>query len=116
MYGFIAFIIWGGIYALVPRLTGREPPLVGVGMHFWLALVGVIIYVLSITLAGIWQGFSWVAEESFIQSVEVAEPMWLWRSIGGFLMVGSHVVFAINLWAMRPRAEGSEPVWTQEGA
>ena len=50
MYGFIAFIIWGGVYALLPRLTGYEPPLVGVGAHFWLALIGVAIYVLSITL------------------------------------------------------------------
>ncbi len=116
MYGFIAFIIWGGIYALVPRLTGREPPPVGVGVHFWLALVGVTIYVLSITLAGIWQGFSWVAEESFIRSVEAAEPMWLWRSIGGFLMAGSHVVFAINLWAMRPRAEVPQPTWAEGAA
>ncbi|WP_179136896.1 cbb3-type cytochrome c oxidase subunit I [Candidatus Entotheonella palauensis] len=114
MYGFIAFIIWGGIYALIPRLTGREPPPVGVGIHFWLALIGVIIYVLSISLAGIWQGFSWVAEESFIRSVEAAEPMWLWRSIGGFLMVGSHVMFAVNLWMMRPRAESSQPTWAED--
>src|SRR5574338_1642563 len=26
MYGFVNFLIWGGIYALLPRLTGREPP------------------------------------------------------------------------------------------
>ncbi len=25
MYGFIAFIAWGAVYGLVPRLTGREP-------------------------------------------------------------------------------------------
>jgi len=31
--------------------------------------------------------------------------MWLWRTIGGFLMVGSHVVFAANVWAMRPQRE-----------
>lgn len=84
------------------------------GIHFWLALIGVIIYVLSISLAGIWQGFSWVAEESFIRSVEAAEPMWLWRSIGGFLMVGSHVMFAVNLWMMRPRAESSQPTWAED--
>jgi cbb3-type cytochrome oxidase subunit 1 len=35
--------------------------------------------------------------------VIAAEPMWLWRTIGGLLMVGSHVVFAANVWAMRPR-------------
>jgi cytochrome c oxidase cbb3-type subunit 1 len=108
MYGFIAFLIWGGVYALLPRLTGREPHPVVVGIHFWLALVGLVIYVLSITIAGVLQGFSWVAEESFIQSVTAAEPMWLWRTIGGFLMVGSHVAFAGNLWAMRPGDDLSE--------
>ena len=29
--------------------------------------------------------------------------MWLWRTIGGLLMLGSHVVFAANVWAMRPQ-------------
>jgi len=103
MYGFVTFLIWGAVYGLLPRLTGREPPLVGVGIHFWLALIGIVIYVLSITVAGVLQGFAWVAEQSFIASVAAAAPMWLWRTIGGLLMVGSHVVFAINLWAMRSR-------------
>jgi cbb3-type cytochrome oxidase subunit 1 len=35
--------------------------------------------------------------------VIAAEPMWLWRTIGGLLMVGGHVVFAANVWAMRPQ-------------
>jgi cbb3-type cytochrome oxidase subunit 1 len=35
--------------------------------------------------------------------VIAAEPMWLWRTIGGLLMVSSHVVFAFNVWAMRPQ-------------
>jgi hypothetical protein len=29
--------------------------------------------------------------------------MWLWRTVGGLLMVASHVVFAANVWAMRPQ-------------
>ena len=45
-----------------------------------------------------------MAGQSFIASVIAAEPMWLWRTIGGLLMVGSHVVFAVNVWAMRPSA------------
>ncbi len=110
MYGFIAFIIWGGVYALLPRLTGREPDPILVGVHFWLALIGMSIYVLSISLAGVLQGFAWVAEQSFIESVVSAQPMWLWRTIGGLLMVGSHVVFALNLWAMRPHVKLSEHV------
>jgi cytochrome c oxidase cbb3-type subunit 1 len=73
-----------------------------VGIHFWLALVGYVIYVVSISIAGILQGFAWVAGQAFIRSVEAAEPMWLWRTAGGVLMVASHVVFAVNIWAMRP--------------
>jgi len=45
-----------------------------------------------------------MAGQSFIVSVIEAEPLWLWRTIGGLLMIGSHVVFAANVWAMRPRA------------
>ena len=73
------------------------------GVHFWLALVGVLTYVTAISVAGILQGLAWVAGQSFIVSVIAAEPLWLWRTIGGILMVSSHVVFAVNVWAMRPQ-------------
>src|SRR5262249_55499782 len=101
--GFITFSAWGAVYGLVPRLTGREPSPLAVGVHFWLALVGVLTYVIAISTAGVLQGLAWVAGQSFIVSVIEAEPMWLWRTIGGLLMVGSHVVFAVNVWAMRPQ-------------
>jgi len=74
-----------------------------VGVHFWLALVGILTYVIAISVAGVLQGMAWVAGQSFIVSVTEAEPMWLWRTIGGLLMAGSHVVFAANVWAMRPQ-------------
>src|SRR5262244_398855 len=35
MYGFIAFVIWGVVYGLVPRLTGSQPDVLIVGIHFW---------------------------------------------------------------------------------
>ena len=34
--------------------------------------------------------------------------MWLWRSIGGFMMVASHIVFFVNLWSMRPLKTATE--------
>lgn len=107
MYGFIAFTIWGAVYGLLPRHTGREPHPLAVGVHFWLALVGVTIYVASLTVAGVLQGTAWAAGRSFIASIVAAEPLWLSRTVGGFLMAASHVVFAVNMWAMRPSRAGA---------
>lgn len=103
MYGFVAFAIWGAIYGLLPRITGYAPPKTTIALHFWLSFVGGSVYVVSISIAGVLQGMSWVAGESFIESINAAAPMWLWRSVGGAMMVLSHFVFAYNLWLMRPR-------------
>ena len=104
MYGFVAFCIWGAIYGLLPRITQRGPRKSAIALHFWLAFLGGSLYVVAISIAGILQGASWVAGESFIASVDAAAPLWMWRTIGGFMMVASHVVFVVNVWAMRPSA------------
>ena len=104
MYGFVAFLIWGGIYGLLPRLTGHEPSIMAVGIHFWFSTIGMLIYVIALSIGGSVQGADWVRQLPFIQSVIDIEPYWLWRSVGGTLMVLSHVVFAFNLYRMRPRA------------
>ncbi|MGH1539045.1 MAG: cbb3-type cytochrome c oxidase subunit I, partial [Arenicella sp.] len=103
MYGFVAFCIWGAIYGLLPRITGNKPSEAAIGLHFWLSFIGGSLYVIAVSIAGILQGISWVQGESFIASVDTAAPMWLWRSIGGFMMVAGHIVFIINLWYMRPK-------------
>ena len=102
MYGFIAFVIWGAIYGLVPKITGVSPRRSFVALHFWLAFLGGSLYIVAISIAGILQGISWVAGEAFIESVHAAAPLWLWRTVGGLMMVASHIVFLVNLWQMQP--------------
>ncbi|MGC3872566.1 cbb3-type cytochrome c oxidase subunit I [Halomonas sp. GXIMD04776] len=102
MYGFVVFLIWGGIYGLVPRLTGREPSHFLAGVHFWFAFVGVAIYTIALMIGGTLQGMSWMAGDAFIESVTMMAPFWLWRALGGGLMFLSHLIFAYNLWCMRP--------------
>jgi len=104
MYGFVSFLIWGGTYGLLPRLTGREPRHVLVGVHFWFALVGILIYGFSLMIGGTEQGESWISGAPFIDSVKVLSSYWLWRAIGGSLMLLSHVIFAYNVHAMGPQA------------
>ncbi len=100
MYAFVTFAIWGGIYALLPRATGKQPYNLAVGMHFWLLAVGVAIYVLALSAGGTVQGLDWMRGVAFIQSVADTAPYWLWRAIGGSLMFLGHLVFAWNVWTM----------------
>ena len=102
MYGFVAFLIWGGIYGLLPLLTGREPRQALVGVHFWLAVVGLTFYGGALMIGGTMQGLSWMANAPFIESVNAMVPFWLWRAVGGSLMFLSHLVFAYNVYSMRP--------------
>ncbi len=100
MYGIIAFLLWGGIYALVPQLTGREAPQITVGAHFWLALIGLLFYSIPLMYGGTLRGMLWMGDAPFIESVKLMMPYWLWRAIGGSLMWISHVFFAFNFYSM----------------
>jgi cytochrome c oxidase cbb3-type subunit 1 len=100
MYGFVTFAIWGGIYALLPLATGKKPSRLGLMLHFWTALVGSFIYVISLSVGGTVQGLDWIHGLPFIQSVTDMQSYWVWRGVGGSLMLLSHVVFAWNVWCM----------------
>jgi cytochrome c oxidase cbb3-type subunit 1 len=100
MYGFVTFAIWGGVYALLPVATGKAADPRGLALHFWMAVVGSFIYVISLSIGGTIQGLDWIAGRPFIQSVVDIQSYWVWRGIGGVLMFGSHVVFAWNVWRM----------------
>lgn len=100
MYGFVAFAVWGGIYALLPAATGRQASTLGLGLHFWMALVGSFIYVISLSVGGTIQGLDWVHGLPFIQSVVDMQSYYVWRGVGGSLMFLSHLVFAWNVWRM----------------
>lgn len=101
MYGIICFMLWGFIYTLVPRLTGKEPPQIIVGAHFWLALIGLLFYTFPLMYGATLRGLMWMeATKPFVESVELMAPYWLWRAIGGSLMWLSHLLFAYNFYLM----------------
>ncbi len=105
MYGIICFMLWGFIYTLVPRLTGKEPSQVIVGAHFWLALIGLLFYTFPLMYGSTLRGLMWMEGKPFIDSVELMAPYWLWRAIGGSLMWLSHFLFAYNFYVMIKRKE-----------
>jgi cytochrome c oxidase cbb3-type subunit I len=100
MYGIIAFLLWASIYAIVPRLTGREPWQITIGAHFWLALIGLLFYTVPLMYGATYRGIMWQSGKPFIDSVVFMAPFWLWRAIGGSLMWLSHLFFAYNMYKM----------------
>lgn len=100
MYGIICFFLWAGIYALVPRITGKEAPQITIGAHFWLALIGMMFYTIPLMYGSTLKGLLWIDGKPFIDSVVLMAPFWLWRAIGGSLMWLSHIFFAYNMYKM----------------
>ena len=103
MYGIISFMLWGFIYTIVPRLTGKEAPQITIGAHFWLALIGLMFYTIPLMYGSTMRGLMWMSGVPFIESVELMKPYWLWRAIGGSLMWISHLLFAYNFYLMLTR-------------
>lgn len=100
MYGIIAFILWACVYTIIPKLTGKEPPQLLVGSHFWLAFIGLFAYMVSLMAGGTLRGLSWIDGNPFLESVVLMKPYWVWRAVGGTLMFLSHLVFAYNFYYM----------------
>ena len=99
-YGIITFAIWGGIYTIVPRLTGKEPPQHLVGAHFWLAFIGLLFYTIPLSIGATLRGLMWTEGKPFIDSVVLMFDFWLWRAIGGSIMFISHIIFFYNFFKM----------------
>ena len=102
--GFVSFLACGSIYGLLPRMTGKEPSVELVGLHFWLSVAGLSAMVVSLSIAGSQQGAAWNEGRPFLDSIRQVAPLWVWRSVAGTFMALGHIVFAWNLWSMRPGA------------
>ena len=105
--GWVAFISFGAIYYLVPALWGRarlySQRLVEV--HFWIATLGIVLYITAMWVSGIMQGLMWRAYDelgflqySFVETVAAMHPYYVIRALGGVLFLTGALVMAYNLW------------------
>jgi len=102
LYGFVTMVFFGAMYFIVPRITRREWPYPSlIAAHFWLATVGIAVYFVTLSIGGWLQGVAMLdAAKPFMESVTVTLPYLKGRSIGGALMVLSHIVFAAHFGAL----------------
>jgi cytochrome c oxidase cbb3-type subunit I len=101
----VTMIITASMYYVASRLSGREVYSVSLAnTHFWLILVGQLVFTVTLWIAGIMQGAMWKATNAdgsltytFLDSVTALYPFWKIRLAGGVLYFAGIVVFAYNL-------------------
>ncbi len=104
--GWVAMISIGAMYFLIPRLFGREIyKLKWVELHFWIATIGIVLYIASMWISGILQGLMWRAVNadgtltySFVESVAAMHPFYMVRFLGGVFFLSGMLLMAYNLW------------------
>jgi cytochrome c oxidase cbb3-type subunit 1 len=99
MYGFTSMVMFGGIYFALPRLVERDWKHPGLlNLHFWVAAIGITIYVTALGIGGTLQGLELQNPHgSFQASVEITKPYLIFRSVGGTLMLLSHLLMLYNV-------------------
>jgi cytochrome c oxidase cbb3-type subunit I len=117
LYGFVAMVMFGSIYFVMPRVVGREWPFAWmISLHFWLVITGFAIYFVSLTIGGWLQGLAMLdAKQPFMNSVALTLPYLRARSLGGGLMVLGHFVFGTHFFLMAVLRKATEAGPTRFG-
>jgi cytochrome c oxidase cbb3-type subunit 1 len=104
--GWVAFITIGSMYALIPKLFGQKQmwSVRLIDVHFWIATVGVVLYVAAMWVAGIMQGLMWRATNpdgtltyTFVEALQATYPYYMVRLAGGLLFLSGMLLMAYNV-------------------
>lgn len=105
--GWVALISFGSIYHLVPILWNKEKLYSTklVETHFWLATIGIVLYMVAMWISGITQGLMWRSYDnmgflsySFIEVLRATHPLYVVRALGGLFFLTGSCVMAYNLY------------------
>jgi cytochrome c oxidase cbb3-type subunit 1 len=114
--GWVGFISMGAIYYLLPRLYGRTQMYSTrlIEVHFWVATVGIVLYIAALWVSGVTQGLMWRATNpdgtltyAFVEAVKASYPYWTLRVLGGLLYLAG---ITLMLYNMLMTIRGAKPV------
>ena len=112
--GWVAMMTIGSLYCLIPRLYNKKEmhSLKMIDAHFWLSTIGVVLYTVSMWIAGIQQGLMRRAFNadgtltySFIESVIASYPYYYLRLAGGLVFFAGMFLLAWNVFRTIPKDE-----------
>jgi len=105
--GWVGFVTIGSVYYMIPRLFGKNEMYSTklVEAHFWIATIGVVLYIASMWIAGVLQGLMWgslnadgTLTYSFVESVKRTMPFYMIRFTGGLLYLSGMCIMAYNVY------------------
>ena len=103
--GWVTLTVCASIYYVVPKIYGTTVWSEKVAnVHFWLALVGQLIFSVTMWITGIQQGAMWKATNpdgslkyTFTESVAANYPYWHMRALGGVIFTVGMILFVVNV-------------------
>ena len=105
--GWVGLVSMGSIYYLIPRLFGQAQmhSIRLITLHFWVATVGIVLYIAAMWIAGVMQGLMWRAvgndgtlTYTFVEAVKATYPFYAIRLLGGLLFFAGILIMAYNVW------------------
>ena len=104
--GWVGFVTFGALYCLTQWVWKRERLYSNalVEWHFWIATIGIVLYITSMWVSGIMEGLMWRAynefgflEYSFVETVSAKHISYIIRSLGGGLYLLGALIMVYNL-------------------
>jgi cbb3-type cytochrome oxidase subunit 1 len=98
VFGFAGFTALGGIYFILPRITGR--PLYSrrlAEVQYWLVLIGLAGFFVVLTIAGLIQGNGWLNGETVYRLLPQINLYMILRASLGVLIIGGALMGLYNI-------------------
>ncbi|HPX88957.1 MAG TPA: cytochrome-c oxidase, cbb3-type subunit I [Methylophilaceae bacterium] len=104
--GWVGMVSMGSLYFMVPRLFGKKQmySVKAIELHFWLATIGIVLYIAALWISGVMEGLMWRAINAdgtltytFIESVKAKTPYYTIRLLGGLLYLSGMTIMLWNV-------------------
>jgi cytochrome c oxidase cbb3-type subunit I len=108
MYAFFTMVMFGSIYYILPRVMQTDWPSARlIRWHFWATAIGIMLYVVPLTIGGTLEGLAMVNPDvPFLDPnkpsvVGLTLPYLKIRSFSGMLIFVGHLAFAVSfVWIL----------------
>jgi cytochrome c oxidase cbb3-type subunit 1 len=105
--GWVGFITFAAIYCMVPWLWKKEKLFSDtlVEWHFWIATIGLLLYVVAMWVSGVMEGLMWreytpqgFLAWTFVETVSAKHVENIVRAVGGAMYLSGVLIMSYNLW------------------